>query len=236
MSEIVIRQNVIKHMEELNTWLETQKNIPLEEMGDFFTARVEDYEEHMSLWREGYEKMAMLLPEWANTILDLGCGTGLELDEIFKLRPNINVTGIDLCPAMLLKLREKHPEVKIFCADYFEMDFGENVYDCVITFESLHHFGAKKKQALFEKIHRALKPGGVFLEVDYLAACPEEEALLMEFCHKKRQEENIPEAVFVHFDTPLTAEHEMKLIKDAGFSIVKWLCAIEGASFLWCEK
>lgn len=236
MSEIVIRYNIPKHLEELKAWLETQKSVPLEKMGDFFTARVGDYEEHMSLWKEGYEKLARLLPEWAANILDLGCGTGLELDEILKLRPEVKVTGIDLCPAMLSKLREKHPGVEIRCEDYFKAELGEELFDCVITFESLHHFTSEKKQELFGKIHRALKPGGIFLEVDYLAACQEEEDLLMDFCGRKRREEGIPEDVFVHFDTPLTAEHEMELIKNAGFSTVKWLCAVEGASFLWCEK
>lgn len=236
MSEIVIRENVPRYMEELKAWLESQKNVPLEEMGEFFAARVEDYEEHMSLWRKGYEKLAKLLPEGASSILDLGCGTGLELDEILKLRPEVNVTGIDLCPAMLSKLREKHPGVRIICGDYFETDLGEAAYDCVITFESLHHFAPEKKQGLFEKIHRALKPGGIFLEVDYLAACREEEELLMDFCRRKRKAEGIPEEVFVHFDTPLTAEHEMTLLRNGGFSTVKWLWAVEGASFLWCRK
>ena len=35
-------------------------------------------------------------------------GTGLELDEIFRLRPDISVTGIDLEPAMLERLKAKH--------------------------------------------------------------------------------------------------------------------------------
>lgn len=74
------------------------------------------------------------------------------------------------------------------------------------------------------------------LEVDYLAACREEEELLMDFCRRKRKAEGIPEEVFVHFDTPLTAEHEMTLLRNGGFSTVKWLWAVEGASFLWCRK
>lgn len=236
MAEIIIRENIPEHISALRAWLENQENVPLEEMGDFFTARISDYEQHMALWREGYEKMAKLLPASAARILDLGCGTGLELDEILRLRPDVEVTGIDLCPAMLQKLRAKHPGVRTICGDYFQEDLGEEQYDCVITFESLHHFLPEKKQRLFEHIHRALKPGGVFLEVDYLAACQEEEDMLMAFAQKKRQEQGIPEDVFVHFDTPLTAEHEMKLLRAAGFPTVNWLCAVEGASFLWCEK
>ena len=82
----------------------------LEEMSDFFTKRIEDYEEHMLTevegCREGYMKMAELIPQSTKRSLDLGCGTGLELDEIFKKLPHVKVTGIDLTQAMLDKLRK----------------------------------------------------------------------------------------------------------------------------------
>lgn len=46
--------------------------------------------------KEGYIKMAELVPDSTEAILDLGCGTGLELDELFKRFPNVSVVGIDL--------------------------------------------------------------------------------------------------------------------------------------------
>ena len=234
--EYRIREDVQKHMEELRQWLETQEDVPLEEMSAFFTARLHDYEDHMMLWEEGYRLLAGMIPPETKNLLDLGCGTGLELDALFRLRKDISVTGIDLCQAMLEKLREKHPQVLAVRGDYFTADLGREVYDCIISFESLHHFSGEKKLGLFKKIYEALKPGGVYLEVDYLAACPEEETLLMDFCCKKRAREGIPENVFVHFDTPLTVEHELELLKIAGFPSPQWLKAIEGASFLRCEK
>ena len=72
----------------------------LEKMSDFFAARVEGYDEHMinnvEGCREGYVKMASLIPQNTQKLLDLGCGTGLELDEIFKRFPDVEVVGIDL--------------------------------------------------------------------------------------------------------------------------------------------
>ena len=58
------------------------KSIPLEEMNDFFTARIEEYEAHMSLWDEAYTVFAGYLPLHCEKILDLGCGTGLELEAV----------------------------------------------------------------------------------------------------------------------------------------------------------
>lgn len=118
----------------------------IEPMADFFKARVEIYDEHMlnevEGCREGYKKMAELVPPGAKHILDLGCGTGLELDEIFKLNPDVEVTGIDLTAEMLDCLKKKHPDKKLnlINGSYFDMDFGKDVYDAAISFQSLHHF------------------------------------------------------------------------------------------------
>ena len=72
----------------------------LEEMRAFFAARVDIYDEHMRNevegCREGYARMAALLPEGIYSLLDLGCGTGLELEGIFARFPDLRVTGIDL--------------------------------------------------------------------------------------------------------------------------------------------
>ena len=83
----------------------------LEKMNDFFTARVDGYDEHMKSNIEGasdfYRYTAEMLPNDAGAkVLDLGCGTGLELEEFFKANPNASVTGIDLTKAMLDELKD----------------------------------------------------------------------------------------------------------------------------------
>ena len=70
-------------------------------MDDFFTARIDGYDEHMKSEIEGaslfYKYTASLLPTEKNaTVLDLGCGTGLELEEYFSVNPQAKVTGIDM--------------------------------------------------------------------------------------------------------------------------------------------
>ena len=50
-------------MEELKIWLEAQREIPLEGMDEFFTARVKIYDEHMSIWKEAYRVLPDYLPE-----------------------------------------------------------------------------------------------------------------------------------------------------------------------------
>ena len=236
MSKITIRPNISEYMEELRQWLDSSKDDPLEEMAEFFRVRLNLYEGHMAIWKDAYRRMAELVPAETKTILDLGCGTGLEIDEIEKRFPKAEITGVDLSLDMLNRLREKHPSVQIIHGDYFQVNLGKSCYDCVVSFESLHHFLPDPKQRLFERIHQALKPGGTYLEVDYLACCQEEEEILMESCREKRQRAGIPAEQYVHFDTPLTVAHEMELLKNAGFYRVELVDCIEGAGFLLCQR
>ncbi len=208
---------------ELKKWLEDTRDDPLETMSAFFDARVNDYEEHMSAWKNHYKWMAELLPSSIENLLDIGCGTGLELDYIFLRYPSLRVTGIDLSAEMLAKLRQKHAgrQLTMIHDDYFLHDFGENCFDAAISFETLHHFTAEKKQVLFRKLLQCLKPGGVYLECDYIATTQEIEKLVFAECKRRRMRDGIADDVFVHFDTPLTLEHEIQAIKDAGFSTVE---------------
>ena len=82
----------------------------LESMTDFFAARLEGYDEHMRRDIEGasdfYAYTAALLPaDPGASVLDLGCGTGLELEKLFALNPSARVTGIDLSAEMLDALK-----------------------------------------------------------------------------------------------------------------------------------
>lgn len=231
-----IREDVATYMSELKAWLNETENEPLEGMSDFFRARLDSYEEHMRPWAAAYRRVAELVPTTARTLLDIGCGTGLELDEVLKARPDIEVTGVDLSPDMLLKLTRKHPGVQVVEADYFACDFGRERFDMALSFETLHHFPAEQKRGLFTRLLGALKPGGRYLQVDYIACCPEEEALLEAECARRRERDGVPAGRFVHFDTPLTLERETSLMREAGFARVTPLACIDGACFILAEK
>lgn len=235
---IVIRENENAYMKELKAWLADMADVSPEEMSGFFSKRADDYEEHMSIWKEAYLRFAELLPAGCERILDLGCGTGLELDEIWKRNPDVAVTGVDLCPDMLIKLCEKHGNKKLetVCEDYFRYDMGEKKWDAVISFESFHHFLPKQKEKLYEQIFRSLKDGAVFLLGDYLACCEEEEELLRRSCLEKRTRLGIQEDVFIHFDIPLTLEHELELLSAAGFESARVVDSVNGATIVIAKK
>lgn len=202
----------------------------LEKMGDFFDARLAEYEAHqldcIDSAREFYPFTARCLPKQPGaTILDLGCGTGLELDYYFAINPSANVTGIDLAPGMLSVLKEKFPEkqIELFCGSYFDIPFEEGKYDAVVSVESLHHFTREQKAPLYTRIHSALKPSGFFLLTDYFALSEEEERFYRQEQNRLKLLQGATGDELYHYDTPLTLAHEMEILKAAGFSAVELL-------------
>ena len=85
-------------------------NEPIE-MAQFFNDRVDGYEEHMRpLVFDLYDVISTPIRTTNEpiSILDLGCGTGLEFKGIFARAPNALITGVDISEKMLSRLKEKH--------------------------------------------------------------------------------------------------------------------------------
>ena len=199
----------------------------LEQMDKFFATRVRGYDEHMrnEVERDSsfYEYTASLLPATGNTnILDLGCGSGLELEAYFSINPHAKVTGIDLTQAMLNVLKSKFPDkdITLICGSYFDVPFGEEVFDAAVSVESLHHFSGEEKASLYTRLRSALKPGGCFILTDYFADLDEQEVFFRQEMLRLRKEQHLPDDVFYHYDTPLTVEHETEALLEAGFADV----------------
>ena len=200
----------------------------LEKMDDFFAARVDGYDEHMRTNIEGasgfYAYTASLLPRAAGSrVLDLGCGTGLELEEYFHLCPDAAVTGIDLSDAMLQALKAKlgNRNIRLINASYFDEPLGEKAFDAAVSVESLHHFPAEQKELLYTKLHAALEENGCFVLTDYFAESEDLEKEYFRNLAQLKQEQGLPDDVFFHYDTPLTVEHEMDVLRRAGFRDVR---------------
>ncbi|MBO4458672.1 MAG: class I SAM-dependent methyltransferase [Butyrivibrio sp.] len=195
----------------------------LEKMGDFFDARLDGYEDHqlstIESAREFYPFTAKCLPTAEGTyVLDLGCGTGLELDEFFALNKTAKVTGIDLAAGMLDALQKKFSgkDITLINGSYFEVPFGEEKFDAAVSVESLHHFTKEEKIPLYTKLRAALKSGGYFILTDYFANSEDEETRFRQELLQIRKEQKLSDDEFYHYDTPLTVEHEKEALIVAG--------------------
>lgn len=202
----------------------------LEKMDKFFENRLADYDEHMLSAIEGadefYAFTASLLPREADArVLDLGCGTGLELERYFSFDPNAHITAIDLSKAMLDRLAEKFPDkqIDLICGSYFDTPLGCERYNAAVSVESLHHFTGERKLELYRKLLFSLKTYGYFVLTDYFAETEQLEYEYFQTLEKLKREQGIHDDEFYHYDTPLTVGHEMQILQNAGFSDVSVL-------------
>lgn len=214
----------------------------MEPMQDFFATRVPGYDAHMLCnvagCQEGYRRMAKLLPDHAETLLDLGCGTGLELDYIFQEKPFLAVTGIDITGAMLNKLREKHPDknLTLVKASYFDYPFGSERFDAAVSFQTLHHFSPAEKTGLYTKIYRALNGSGRYIECDYMVATQNEQDFFQAENKRRRAAHGIAEGELYHYDIPCTAKNQIQMLKAAGFATVSAVWREANTTLLVAEK
>jgi len=217
-------------------------SIKLEKMSEFFTDRVNSYDEHMMNnvegCKEAYIKMSELLPENTKKILDLGCGTGLELEEIFKKYPNVQVTGIDLTKSMLDKLKEKYydKDITLINTSYLDYDLGFEKFDVAISFQTIHHFSHEDKLKLYKNICDSLKPDSMYIECDYMLTDQEDEDFYFSEMQRFRKEQNLDDNEFYHYDTPCTIDNQIKLFKKAGFKTAEKVWRVENTTIIISKK
>lgn len=87
----------------------------------------------------------------------------------------------------------------------------------------MHHFTKEEKEGLYKKVFQALAADGYFILTDYFAPTEDKEIFFRQELLRLKAEQGINDNEFYHYDTPLTAEHEMQALRDAGFSHVKIL-------------
>jgi tRNA (cmo5U34)-methyltransferase len=203
-------------------------------MAAFFDARAAGYDAHMrgyifndETFAQFYGAAAAPLPVTPAPIrvLDLGCGTGLELDYIFQRAPNAHITGIDLSGAMLDLLREQYgarlSQLTLIQDSYLTLDFGRAVFDYVISVMTVHHLLPDAKTALYRRIRSALKPGGIYIEGDYVVSPADEEQFLAEYAAQIA--ERATSDGYYHLDIPFSLETQFRLLREADFATVELL-------------
>ena len=189
-----------------------------QEMNEFFNRVVDiDYDTKHMEFIKGKERVTDLLPTGVKEIIDLGAGTGLELIKLYKVYPEVHTLAIDVSDGMLKKLKERNisNNIEIVNKSFFDYSFKNNFYDAVISTQALHHFEPSDKVVLYKKVYDALKDNGVFIIEDYFVNDDEAERKGFDDYKKLARGEG------KHYDTPLTMEHEIEVLKEAGFNKIE---------------
>ena len=204
-------------------------------MGAFFDTRADGYNTVMlssGSGKEDYKKLGSCFPKTdeAIQILDIGCGTGIELEYIWEQSPNAHITCVDVSRGMLDLLLKNHPNnhdyITIIEASYIDWSYPENAFDIVVSNMTMHHLWSEEKISIYQKILSSLKSGGSYIEGDFIVNDD-----MMAEQYKGRYEiitanlQYKAKAGEYHIDIPCTLEVQRKLLQDAGFSSVEVLDA-----------
>lgn len=97
----------------------------------------------------------------AETLLELGCGTGSVLEH---LAADYKVTGVDLAPGMLRIASTKVPHARLVQADMTTLELGETFDAVVCVADAINHLRPFAKwELLFARAREHLSDGGVFI-------------------------------------------------------------------------
>ncbi|HVX83866.1 MAG TPA: class I SAM-dependent methyltransferase [Phycisphaerae bacterium] len=171
----------------------------------------------------------------ARDLLDIGCGAGNYTLMMLRQMAGLNCTLVDLSVRMLEKARERvmaagAGKVTTAQGDMREVEFGEGRFDVVVSAATLHHLRTDAEwRAMFEKVYRALRPGGSFWVFDLIEqATPELQAMmwgrygeyLVGMKGGGEAGQKYREAVFAYVakeDTPRSLLFQTGLMEAAGF-------------------
>ena len=99
-----------------------------------------------------------------SSILDVGCGKGFMLYDIFKLIPGVNIKGVDISE---YAINNCLPEMKKFLqvSDATKLPFPDNSFDVVISINTIHNLERTECSVALKEISRVSKKFS-FITVD----------------------------------------------------------------------
>ncbi len=175
---------------------------------------------------------ALAVTPHAVTLLDVGCGAGNWSVKFLSRKPGLDVTLLDLAPAMLERAGERvlqagASRVTLVESDIREARF-EDGFDIIVASAVLHHLRDEYEwMGVFRHFHELLHPGGSLWIYDLVDHELPEVAHLMTERHGRHLESiggrPFRDEIFANIereDTPRPLSFQIDLLREAGFERV----------------
>jgi tRNA (cmo5U34)-methyltransferase len=112
----------------------------------------------------------------AQSILELGIGTGETARRVLAQHPGARFTAVDSSEEMLERARTVVPKADLRLAR-LEDPLPDGPFDLVVSALAVHHLDGPGKQDLFRRIAAVLEPGGAFVLADVIVPEREEDVV-----------------------------------------------------------
>jgi ubiquinone/menaquinone biosynthesis C-methylase UbiE len=107
----------------------------------------------------------------ARRVLEIGCGTGNLTLLVKRLRPGLEVAGLDPDPAALAraarKARRAHLAVELDRGFADQLAYPDASFDRVLSSLMFHHLQADQRVPSLREVRRVLRPGGTLHLMDF---------------------------------------------------------------------
>ena len=177
--------------------------------------------------------------------LDVGSGDGAMSELVLSSQPSSEAVLVDNSPPML-----EHANVRLagwrgrwqalrrdLCDPSWLEDLPPGPYDAAVSGLAIHHLPDERKRALFAELFALLRPGGIFVNMDYvlidgpLRGLFDEQMRANALRHERElggsrcaEEVDIDD----DDDRPASAQDQVRWLRDAGFEQVE-------VQFKWAE-
>lgn len=181
------------------------------------------------------EAAAHLRPD-AKDLLDVGCGAGNYSLKLLEKIPHLNISLVDLSPAMLSKADERvsrktEGRVSTICKDIKNLTQDKESFDIIVAGAVLHHLREDTEwNHVFANFYQLLRPGGILLISDLVVHSVKPINHLIWQRYKSYLQtlggEEYQKQVFTYIqieDSPRSYEYQREILLESGFNYVEIL-------------
>jgi ubiquinone/menaquinone biosynthesis C-methylase UbiE len=111
-------------------------------------------------------------------LLDVACGTGRTLHQIWRTHPAMRLWGVDLSPAYVRTARKRLADVDelaIAVENAEKLPFADATFDVATSVYLFHELPRNARRNVIAELHRVVRPGGIVVIEDSAQIAESEE-------------------------------------------------------------